>query len=156
MAAFQKKDDLPPTTNTLTLPRLNIFTIEAVNGLAYARIASGVGCLLAPSFTARLFGVALASNSFESVLVRLFGIGPAVLGDLTWYNRPKFGNTVQTESERRELRHVLWANVAADVLEGGIVMYAASKGLIPRTASLCMGGASALFLATGLFALREV
>jgi hypothetical protein len=131
------------------------FAVYTVNALSYLRVAAGASCILAPTFTGKLFRLAVAPNSFESALVRLLGFGPVVLGELTWFNRPKL-NTVQSQAERTELRHNLWANVAWDALEGGIILYAASKGQIPRPAALCFGGAAAGLMAMGLYALREV
>jgi hypothetical protein len=151
-----KKINSSPLENAATIAKpLGIYTVETVHTLSYTRIIAGVGCILAPTFTSKLFRLAIAPNSFESVLVRFFGIGPTILGDLTWFSRPKI-NKPQTESERHELRHLLWAGVATDTLEGAIAIYGASMGFFPKPAAICLGGVSTVFAAMGLFALREV
>jgi len=153
MAALDKSSVEKPVSD-LASP-LSPYTIEAVHALSYIRIIGGASLIFAPTFTSRLFRLTIAPNSLESLLVRLFGIGGAVLGDLTWFNRPKF-NSLQTESERKELRHVMWAGVASDALEGALVLYAVSKGVLPKPAALCFGGVTASFLAMGLFTARKL
>jgi hypothetical protein len=137
------------------VPIPNTFAVEAVYALSFLRIAAGAGCLLAPTFTGRLFRVAITPNTLESTFVRLSGIGLIVLGELAWFSRPKF-NTPQTQAERQELRHVLWASIAADVLDAGVVIHAITNGILPRTPALLFGGSTIAYMALGLFAAGKI
>jgi hypothetical protein len=93
-------------------------------------------------------------------LARLFGGREIVLAELLWFVRPKSGdkNTMspKTVEERRELRRILWANVATDSIDMAIVAYAASQGAIGKPAAVCFAAGATSALVLGLLGLREL
>jgi hypothetical protein len=134
--------------------------VGLANSLSYLRLGVGLACVAAPTFTCKIFQLTIAPNSVQSTLARLFGGRDIVLAELLWFVRPKGGdkNTMSpnTVEERRELRRILWANVASDTMDIAVLAFAASKGAISKPAAACLGGGAVSFLALGLLALREL
>ncbi|HYG94828.1 MAG TPA: DUF4267 domain-containing protein [Nocardioides sp.] len=57
--------------------------MDPVKGLAFGRIAIGIGSIAAPATTARLFGISPAANPNLAYFARMFGVREIALGSLT-------------------------------------------------------------------------
>ncbi|KAH8704106.1 hypothetical protein BGW36DRAFT_423632 [Talaromyces proteolyticus] len=141
------------------------FAIGTVQALAWLRVVAGGAALVAPSFTAKLFFLpGVTPGSLASYQLRLFGIRDAVIGELLYTVRPKFPSAAspasQTESDwerdRKELRRMLWANVATDALDVVVTGTALAAGIIPRSAAVAVGGGATVFLLMGLVGLKTI
>jgi hypothetical protein len=146
---------LIPASAEPTATTVSPFAVGVINAVSYLRAFAGFGMILAPTFTGKLFLVNIAPNSTASVALRLCGVRDAVIGELTWFARPKYNkatqSTAQTESEKHELRRILWANVATDSLDLAVLAFVASKGAISKPAAgIIAGGAIAGLILAGL------
>jgi hypothetical protein len=154
------KDTTSPTSPTSTLtPVPTPFTIGLITTLSSLRAVAGFSCILAPTFTGTLFRLPIPANSTNALLLRLFGVRDAVIGELLWTVRPgTVGEPTRTAAtvlaERKELKRILWANVATDGLDLVCVAVALGRGALGRPAAACVGGGAATFLVLGLMALR--
>lgn len=79
-------------------------TSYATTALGYSRICLVLDCLLAPNFACNLFKFAISNET--ATVVRLFGVRGIALGEL-----------LVTAEDRKELRRLLHANVACDVID---------------------------------------
>jgi len=136
------------------------FTVGIVNALSYLRAGAGFACILAPTFTGRLFQLAIPARSTQSLLLQLFGVRDLAVGEMLWFVKPNRGNgsdfRPRTQPERQEIQRVLWMNVAIDSLDLACLTYAFSRGALATPAFLCVGGGAAFFAALGAIGLREV
>lgn len=57
--------------------------MDPVTGLSLGRIAIGVGSIVSPNTTARLFGLKPAANPQLGYFARMFGVREIALGSLT-------------------------------------------------------------------------
>jgi hypothetical protein len=146
------------------------FTIGLITTLSSLRALAGFSCILAPTFTGTLFRLPIPATSTNAVLLRLFGVRDAVIGELLWTVRPAAasvagertkiaadegaGSAATARAERKELKRILWANVATDGLDLVCVAVALGRGALGRPAAACVGGGAATFLVMGLMALR--
>jgi hypothetical protein len=151
----------PVTTSTdVTITTPTPFTVGVVNGLSYLRAIAGFSCIIAPTFTGKLFQIPIVANSTNSILLRLFGVRDAVIGELLWTVRPRSGEWTKSlaaaHAEQKELKRILWANVATDGLDLACIAFALSKGALSKPAAACVGGGAATFLVMGLIALKEL
>ncbi|KAF2664242.1 hypothetical protein BT63DRAFT_465083 [Microthyrium microscopicum] len=124
-----------------------------VTALSNARVAFGLTLMLAPGAVGKVLAVPMSPPT--SAFIRLFGGKDLVLGELTWFTRPKVG-VERTEVERRELKRVLWANVAADGLDVVISGILVMTGGMGGRAALLGGGGAAVYAAFGLWTLSCV
>jgi hypothetical protein len=136
-----------------TLAPASPFAVGLVNCLGYFRAGLGFCAILAPTTVGKIFLTPIAVHSTESTLLRLVGVRDLVIGELTWFVRPRPSHG---QSERGELRRVIYANMATDTLDLACLAFAAYKGAIPRPAAGIIGGGAAAFLGMGLLALREL
>jgi hypothetical protein len=142
-----------PTKNTSKMTNATTATAAspAVTTLSILRTLVGVSCIVSPPFVGKLFFFPLASSQ-SSLLLRLFGFREAVLGDLTWTAR----NGVANASERQELRHLLYGNVAADAMDCAGIAWALYNGHVGRRAAGMFIGGAVAFIAMGIAGLRGV
>jgi len=160
------KPDTEPLLPQSPIAPPSALSIGLVNSLAWLRVIAGASCVVAPVFTGRLFQFAVAPASMHAVTLQLFGVRDFVVGELTWFVRPRgpragaedvgAGARPRTEGERQELRRVLWANVAVDSLDLAVLAFAYSRGALPGPAFLVAGGGAAAFAALGSLALRQI
>lgn len=115
--------------------------------------------MLAPTLVGKILQVPIAAHSTAATFLRLFGVRDAALGELTWTVKPQWPSaatapTGSTQHERAELRRILWAGVAVDVLDVATVAYVYARGGLPRFAAGLYGGAALAFAGLGLVGLR--
>ncbi len=135
-------------TDDHTSAPLSAPTKLVIKTLSIIRIATGAACLVAPRFTCALFRYPVPAK--QAMLVRMFGIRDAVLGELLITARDEDAH----DGGKREIRRALWAGITADVVDIGIVMYALAIGDIGRATGGLLGAAAVGALGLGAWGLR--
>lgn len=135
---------------------LSPVTTGLLSFLAYGRIAVGLGCLLLPSQVGRLTDIPLAAGSGPALITQLHGAREIGIGALTSWVKPNGSSWKGTESDRIQLRNVLWANVLVDCLDVALVGWTWASGGVGAWAGVLAGGGAVWFASMGLLALRGV
>jgi hypothetical protein len=130
-------------------------TSFTANALSYGHVLFGSTLLFAPSLVSSLLVLPIFPAS--ATFIRLVGIRDAVLGEHLWFAaRLPVVNDMRTDSEKKEIRRCLLANVAVDSVETIVLAYMfARDGIAARTA-VFGGGGSLAFAVLGLLALRNM
>ena len=115
--------------------------MDPVTGLSLGRIVIGVGALVAPAPTAKVFGLDPVANRQLGFFGRMFGAREIALGAVTLASRG---------SLRRNLTLVGIAVDAADAGSGAVELRAQS---VPKLAGGALIGAALGAVATGAVAL---
>lgn len=115
--------------------------MDPVTGLSLGRIAIGIGSLVAPSGTARLFGIDAAANPNMGIINRMFGAREIALGAVT---------LVAKGSLRRNLTMVGIAVDGADVAGGALEI---AGGGLPKVQGGALVGVAAGAVGAGIAAL---
>ncbi|HWJ07724.1 MAG TPA: hypothetical protein VNS46_00015 [Nocardioides sp.] len=115
--------------------------MDPVTGLSLGRIVVGIGSLLAPSATARLFGVDAAANPQLGVFSRMFGAREIALGAVTLASKG---------SLRRNLTVVGIAVDGSDIASGALEV---ASGGLPKVQGGALVGVAAGAVGAGIAAL---
>ncbi len=115
--------------------------MDPVTGLSLGRIVIGIGSLVAPSATARLFGIDPAANPNMGVINRMFGAREVALGAVT---------LVSKGSLRRNLTVVGIAVDGADAASGALEI---AGGGLPKLQGGALVGIAAGAVGSGIAAL---
>jgi hypothetical protein len=115
--------------------------MDPVTGLSLGRILIGIGALVAPTTTARLFGVDAAANPNLGIFGRMFGAREIALGAVT---------LVSKGSLRRNLTVVGIAVDGADVASGALEVTA---GGLPKVQGGALVAIAAGAVGAGVIAL---
>ena len=110
--------------------------------LAGLRVAIGAGAWVAPTFTAKLFGLAPKDNPQMSFMARLFGARDIALG---------IGTTQTSGPSRR-----LWwqIGIVCDLVDAAAAYLGGRNGSIPKFAALLAGSTALSAAALGVAAMN--
>lgn len=126
---------------------LSSFARNTINVLGYMRVLIGVGSLIAPLSTAKLFGIPLTP---QTVLIgEMAAVRDAGLGELLLLADRK-------DKERKELKRMLWANIAIDSVDLMACGYGFVMGTLSKTAVVGFGSGAILFLGLGVAGLKSL
>ncbi|OSS54676.1 hypothetical protein B5807_01027 [Epicoccum nigrum] len=123
-------------------------TLWAINTLSYLRIATGAACLVTPQFTCALFKWNVPVGS--TLLVRMVGARDGVLGGLLLTAEDKNA----PDGGRRELKRAIWANMAADTIDIGSLVYAVAKGHVGKSTGWLFGAGAVVSMGLSAWGLR--
>lgn len=115
--------------------------MDPVTGLSLGRIVIGLGSLLAPSATARLFGIDAGANPQIGIINRMFGAREIALGAVTLASKG---------SLRRNLTVVGIAVDGADVASGALEV---AGGGLPKLQGGALVAVAAGAVGSGIAAL---
>jgi hypothetical protein len=104
--------------------------------------------MFAPQFTANLFRIPITPQ--QNILGRLIGIREIVLGEYIWFCR----GGLTDASQRKELRHILMANIVVDTVDIASCAYGFARGTMSKPAAGLFGGGAILFAVMGLVGLN--
>ncbi|KAF4472813.1 hypothetical protein FALBO_294 [Fusarium albosuccineum] len=96
----------PPATGPSRVSSMSIATLGA------AKVALGVGCIVAPQLTGRIFLMEIATESV--LMARLFGSSCAALGAATWNMNKQVG---RMNVGKENLKTLVMFNITADIVD---------------------------------------
>lgn len=118
-----------------------------MNALGLIRAGVGVACLIAPQFTCGLFRLPITAQT--AFIARIVGSREIVLGDLTFTAK-------KDQKDRTDVRRLLQANFAADVMDVGALAYAFTTGMVSKTGLGLFGSGAVVFVGMAAAGLRSL
>ncbi|KAK1830669.1 hypothetical protein QBC39DRAFT_353597 [Podospora conica] len=135
-----------------TAPQSSRLARGLVTFIGVSRTLAGVGCLLAPSMTATLFGFSTLSPE-AALLARMFGAREIVIGEgllLAERHQSTSHGTPQMHAAHQQLVRAIWANIAKDGLDILAVLVTLGLGMADEVPVGKMAATAGLFVGLGL------
>lgn len=123
------------------------FAAGTVQTLGYLRAITGAAVLIAPLTMGKLFHIPVTAQT--AVLGEMAGVRDIAVGELLLLADKK-------DKERKELKRMLWANIAVDAVDAAACGYGLAVGTMSRAGAGLLGGGALLFLALGVTSLRSL
>ncbi|KAF2262691.1 hypothetical protein CC78DRAFT_605740 [Lojkania enalia] len=144
----QSEPLLPSKLANEQFSSLSTTSTTAIKALSILRIAVGASCIIAPRWSCALFQFPIPAA--YSVMPRIFGVRDLILGELLITAE----NKESPDGGRREIKRALWANIGADVVDVGSVLFGLATGTVGRAPAAIFGGGAAAFVILGVLGLR--
>ena len=116
---------------------------QARNTLVGLRTAIGVGSIVAPRLTGRLFGIDPNKNPALPFIGRLFGI------------RELYMAAPFLMDEGDDLDRLLQRGIAVDAADGVAAVLAGARGSVPKRTTVLAGGMALLAVCLGAYASQD-
>lgn len=131
------------------VPLPSRFTRGLVTFIGISRTIAGVGCLLAPSMTAKIFGFSTLSPE-AALLARMFGAREIVIGEGLLLAEWTSQGRPHPKAAHQQVARAIWANVAIDGLDIVAVLLTLAVGVADGVPVGKMAATAGLFVVLGL------
>ncbi|KAF1812900.1 hypothetical protein P152DRAFT_473433 [Eremomyces bilateralis CBS 781.70] len=121
-----------------------------IKTISIARAIFGGACIFTPHLITQMFQLPLPRGT--ELFPRLFGVRDLVVGELLWLTL----RGERTEEQLKQIRRVVWANIAIDSIDVVSTIWEFAMGRIAGEAALVTGGGAAVFAAVGAAGLYQI